>query len=218
MKQTRFYVVVSMLFFLLMHHAYAQQLGGFTSMLKDQEVNGSKVKAPYPKLSTYLGVANSKNSDCYLYVWIPVPTNEIGIRVVSPVGELSPNVNDVSEKITEENKNTSFDPGVRLEIPATPIYNSREIISEGSSVDWKPTVFNDDSDEIFAQPDGKKSNALIRAALTSPILQGLYRIRISAEKSTKLKGSFCLQAGALENTSGIIIAKDLKSLHKILNP
>ena len=85
MKQLLFSIMVLFPLFLLAGNVHAQQLGSFPSLLQEEVVDGETVKASYPKLTTYFGVGNSSSNVRYLYVWIPVPTNDVGLRVVSPM-------------------------------------------------------------------------------------------------------------------------------------
>lgn len=177
---------------------------------------------PYAGTKCYFGFIDStwKAADTaagksfyYLYFNLPDTTNEIGVRMMSPVTPgISPNKGDLVEKGYYEYIKTHqdwFDPWIALE--------KQCIVSDSSKKDslkheWILLGSNDDNEELFEQPTGKNTNALFRLISDSLSPQqkldpGLYRIVVSSTKVKELTGSFILQIGASCKLYGIKISR-----------
>ena len=76
--------------------ASAQKLGNFGADLAKKSAFGKEIRVPYTDMTSYYGFIKpgSKPDEVkggkkmyYIYVWIPVATPEIGIRMISHVPE-----------------------------------------------------------------------------------------------------------------------------------
>jgi len=176
-------------------------------------VDGKRIQSEYQSLSGYIGHCENDQLDEYLYLWIPYPIQEVGIRVISPIGAYTPATKDIIESNPLLQKDISFDPFIVFEIPNTSIVDKSKILESGSKVTWKSTFKNDDANEKVTGLKEKETASVIRPAATSPKFVGLYRVKIAAAKDTKLIGSYLMQVGTVGNKS-IIISDNLKDLFK----
>jgi len=211
----------------------AQKLDKFGADLGKKSVMGKEIRIPYTDLISYYGyiqpgskpdeVRDGKNF-YYLYLWISVAAPEIGVRMISPVPDkMAPEESDF--KSPEFDKNTSdktnyFDTWISLE-KAGGITDITEISSKIGSVKWNMYEQNDDSGEMPAQPSGSKYNSLMRitSSTSDPLKSltiGLYRIGFTTYKTGDVKGSFLAQIGAPVKIPGVMIAKDVETLVKML--
>ncbi|MFH0866919.1 MAG: LipL32 family surface lipoprotein [Bacteroidota bacterium] len=217
--------------FILLSFIYAeaqtQRLNVFGAELGKTERNGQDLRYPYSDSKCYFGFIDStwKVSDTaagknfyYLYFFLPQETEEIGIRLMSPVSPvIFPDKGDVVEKEYYEYRKTNgnwFDPWIALERQVS-INDSTE--KDSFKNEWIMLGGNDDNDELFAQPSGKNNNALFR--IVSDTLQpykkleaGLYRIVITSMKDEKFEGSFIVQIGAAIKLNGLKISRTLSEI------
>lgn len=195
--------------FLICGFASAQRLEKFTAETPDPLVPNRKVI--YETTRGYFDYILEKDSVAYqvLYLWVPDTITELGVRVISPVNELtSPNRGDIASagyELNHKDDSTYFDPVVTVEY-APGIVSVKDYISKQSITRWRMLGSNDNSPELFQQPDGKKHNALLRlmtASKTQPLklFPGLYRVKISASENGILKGSYLFQAGVNKTTA-----------------
>ncbi len=190
----------------------------------------ASVRAPYVENTNYFGyigkdskadaVIKGKNA-FFLYVWIPAAADEIGVRMISPVGDLaSPEKADfVHPNYKKANKADSeqwFDTWIRVE---------RMDIIDPTSIKTGGKVLNvldedDDGDDTYEEDRHSKYNSLVRieTQLSSPtkaLVRGLYRITLTTYKKGDVAGSFVTTIGS--NIPGIKIAESPEKLHKLVN-
>ena len=227
------------LFFLLVvlvftaTNLFSQKLDKFSADLGKKSVMGKEVRIPYTDIISYYGyIAQGATPDetrdgkkyYYLYLWISVAAPEIGVRMISPVpAKMVPEATDF--KSPDYDKNTSdvtnyFDTWISLE-KASGITSIEEISSKIAGAKWNIYDQNDDSGEMPAQPSGSKYNSLMRitSSTSDPLKSltiGLYRIGFTTYKTGEVQGSFLAQIGAPVKIPGIMIAKDVPTLIKML--
>jgi hypothetical protein len=190
----------------------------------------AKVKAPYATTTNYFGyidknakadaVIKGKNA-FYLYAWIPAAADEIGVRMISPVGSLaSPESGDFVhpnyEKATKADPKLWFDTWLRVE---------RMNIVEPQKIKTVGKVLNvldqdDDGDDTYEEERHSKYNSLVRIKTelnnpTKALVRGLYRITLTTYKRGDVAGSFVTTIGS--NIPGIKIAETAEKLHKLVN-
>ena len=190
----------------------------------------ASVRAPYVESTNYFGyidknakadaVIKGKNA-FFLYVWVPAAADEIGVRMISPVGNLaSPEKGDfVHPNYAKANKADPeqwFDTWLRVE---------RMNIIDPAEIKTGGTVLNvldedDDSDDTYEEERHSKYNSLVRieTKLNSPtkaLVRGLYRITLTTFKKGDVAGSFVTTIGS--NIPGIKVAETPEKLHKLVN-
>lgn len=215
-------IILLLLFFLMFMQVYAQRLSVFGAELGKKERNGLDLRYPYSDTKCYFGFIDStwEVSDSaagkhfyYLYFNLPQKSAEMGIRMMSPVSPvIFPDKGDVVQgEYFEYRKlnNDWFDPWIALERRIC--YND-SLNEDSVKYDWIMLGSNDDNEEIFAQPSGKKNNSLIR--IISDTLQaykeleaGIYRIAITSIKEENFNGSFLVQIGAAIKLNGLKISR-----------
>ncbi len=212
----------------------AQKLDKFTGDLGKKEVMGKEVRVPYTEVISYYSyikpgckpdeVRDGKNY-FYLYVWIPIAAPELGVRMASPVpAKMAPEKTDfVTQDYTDNKADATnyFDTWISLE-RANGIVSVDQILSMAPKASWMNLGTNDDSGEMPAQPSGSKYNSLMRITsdINDPLKSlviGLYRIGFTTYKVGDVQGSFLAQVGAPIKIPGVVIAKDLESLVKMVN-
>lgn len=234
MKKILSLVILAFLTFSFSQGLKAQKLDKFTADLGKKSVMGKEVRIPYTDVISYYSyiktgtkpdeVRDGKNF-FYLYIWIPVAAPEIGVRMVSPVPEkMSPENEDFVSQDYTDNKSDNksyFDTWISFE-RANGIVSADQILSKAGSVSWLNLGQNDDSGEMPAQPSGSKYNSMMRITsdVSDPLKSlviGLYRIGFTTYKVGEVQGSFLAQVGAPIKIPGIIIARDLDTLVKMIN-
>ena len=200
-----------------------------TSSVK-KRIGFTKAAVPYANSVEYFGYIdkdskpdakiNGKDT-YYLYVWVPGALDELGVRMISPVGDLAkPEKGDfVQEGYAKKNKANSkqwFDTWLRVE--RMDIIDSAKIKSASKSIQVLDK--DDDGDDTYEEKRHSKYNSLVRikteiGSPTKALVRGLYRIAFTTYKKGDVKGSFVATVGA--NVPGIKMATSLNELHKIVN-
>ncbi len=190
----------------------------------------ASVRAPYVESSNYFGyidknakadaVIKGKNA-FFLYVWIPAAADEIGVRMISPVGDLaSPEKGDFVhpnyQKANQADPEQWFDTWLRVE--RMDIVDAANIKSGGKPLNVLDE--DDDGDDTYDEERHAKYNSLVRikTQLRSPskaLVRGLYRITLTTYKKGDVAGSFVTTVGS--NIPGIKIAESLEKLHQLVN-
>jgi len=234
MKKNLLFGIFALVFLFLSNGLNAQKLDKFTADLGKKSVMGKEIRVPYTDVISYFSyikpgtkpdeVRDGKNF-FYLYIWIPIAAPEIGVRMVSPVPEkMSPEKEDFVAQDYTDNKadnKSYFDTWISFE-RANGIVSADQILAKAGSASWLNLGQNDDSGEMPAQPSGSKYNSLMRitSEVSDPLKSlviGLYRIGFTTYKVGDVQGSFLAQVGAPVKIPGIVIAKDLESLVKMVN-
>jgi len=190
----------------------------------------ASVRAPYIENTNYFGYVD-KNSKAdgvikgknafFLYVWIPAAADEIGVRMISPVGDLaSPEKGDFVHsnyaKASKADPKQWFDTWLRVE---------RMDVIDPTNIKTGGKVLNvldedDDGDDTYEEKRHSKYNSLVRikSELSSPtkaLVRGLYRITLTTYKKGDVAGSFVTTIGS--NIPGIKIAESPEKLHQLVN-
>ena len=189
----------------------AQRLDKFGSV--SHQIDGHKI--PYNKIISYFGYITTdsisvelRNEKKFYYFYFNLidATDEIGIRLISPVPDVvMPDRGDlVSENYfdNEKDKKNYFDPWIKVERAVD--FKSEDSLKKDSCFSWILFGSNDDSSELFAQPDGKSNNSLLRIinrtdSVEKKLLPGLYRIAFTNNKNQTIKGGFVIQVGTNGN-------------------
>ncbi|OFX34190.1 MAG: hypothetical protein A2X08_03545 [Bacteroidetes bacterium GWA2_32_17] len=218
---------------LIATNSFSQKLDKFTTDLGKKSVMGKEVRVPYTDLISYYGyIAQGAKPDemrdgkkfYYLYLWISVAAPEVGVRMISPVPDkMVPEETDFKGSDYDQNKTDKtsyFDTWITLE-KASGITSIEEISSKASGAKWNSYEQNDDSGEMPAQPSGSKYNSLMRitSSTSDPLKSltiGLYRIGFTTYKTGEVQGSFLAQVGSPVKIPGVMIAKDIETLVKML--
>ena len=190
----------------------------------------ASVRAPYVNDVNYFGyidenakpdaVVKGKNA-FYLYMWVPAAADEIGIRMISPVGDLAkpeaddfihPNYAAASKADPEQ----WFDTWIRVE--RMNVIDPAKINTVGSVINVLDE--DDDGDDTYDEKRHAEYNSLVRieTELNSPtkaLVRGLYRITLTTFKKGDVAGSFIATVGS--NIPGIMVAESADKLHTIVN-
>lgn len=190
----------------------------------------AKVSVPYANSVNYFGYIdkdskpdekiNGKDA-YYIYVWVPAALDELGVRMISPVGNLAtPEKADfVQSNYIKKHKSDPdkwFDTWLRVErmdvIEPTKIKNAKKSLQVLDK--------DDDGDDTYEEERHSKYNSLVRiktevSSPTKALVRGVYRIALTTYKKGKVEGSFVASIGS--NIPGIKMATSLEELHKAVN-
>lgn len=202
----------------------AQKLKKFNSSI-EKKLGPKRIKVPYTDVISYLGYAEPGSEDAivenkkytYLYLWVPVVAPELGVRMVSPH-----NGSKIKNPIVAPNYEVHKDDKDFFDTYIT-IEKSNILSLDGisqSKIDgasWTRLEYNDDTREIYAQPDGRNYNSLLRykSEVGDPLRAlsvGLYRIGFTTFKRGEVKGTFLAQVGAPVKLPGVIISRNIEEL------
>jgi hypothetical protein len=192
-----------------------------------------EVRVPYASVVSYFGyVAPGAPADeiregkrmFYLYLWIPVAAPEVGVRMLSPVGDLARPTEggDFVDPLFKErglaDRSNYFDTWVRMERCLTAI-GAADVVKPCSQ--WTSYGDNDDSAELPAQPSGNRHNSVLRVTSTPSdplrtLVRGLYRIAFTTYKVGEVQGSFLAQVGAPVAMPGAAMARTPVELGKLV--
>lgn len=189
-----------------------------------------KTSVPYANSVEYFGyIDQSSKPDAkvngkdtyYLYVWIPGVLDELGVRMISPVGDLAKpeKGNFVQDNYAKKHKADSekwFDTWLRVE--RMNVIDPAKI--KGASKSLQVLGTNDDGDDTYKEKRHAKYNSLVRiksevGSPTKALVRGLYRIAFTTYKKGEVAGSFVATVGA--NIPGVKMATSLDKLSKIVN-
>jgi hypothetical protein len=214
--------------------ANAQKMKKFgMDLLKKHYPIFGDIRIPYTDVIDYFGYVKpgeaadeTKNGKkyYYVYVWIPLVAPEIGVRMVSPVTTMVPGKDAFISPSWEAGKSDTknfFDTWISFE-RADGIFKKDDILTKGKSCTWNSYGQNDDSGELPKQPTGNKYNSLLRitSEISNPLkalIVGLYRIGFTTYKVGEVQGSFVAQIGAPIKLPGVVVAKDLESMVKMMD-
>jgi hypothetical protein len=190
----------------------------------------AKVAIPYANNTNYFGYIDEdakpdekiKGKDAYyIYVWVPAALDEIGVRMISPVGNLAePEEADfIQSNYVKKHKADSekwFDTWLRVE--RMDVIEPAKIKTAKKSIQILDK--DDDGDDTYDEERHSKYNSLVRiktemSSPTKSLVRGLYRIALTTYKKGKVEGSFVASIGT--NVPGIKMATSLNELHKIVN-
>lgn len=197
---------------------------------KTKSLGFTKVSVPYANTTNYFGYIdkdvqpdaqiNGKNA-YFIYLWVPGAIDELGVRMISPVGKLAePEKGDFVqnnfEKKFDAKDKTWFDTWIRVE---------RMDVVNPSSIKTANKVIqvldeDDDGDDTYEEKRHSKYNSLsrIKTELSSPtkaLVRGLYRISLTTYKKGKVEGSFVASVGS--NIPGVKMATSLDELDQLVN-
>jgi hypothetical protein len=195
-----------------------------------KRVGFTKVSVPYANTVEYFGYIDSdvepdavvNNKDAYfIYMWVPGAIDELGVRMISPVGDLAePEDGDfVQENFTKKfskDDKTWFDTWLRVErmdvVDSSNIKQAKEVIQVLDE--------DDDGDDTYEEKRHSQYNSLVRiktelGSPTKALVRGVYRISLTTFKSGKVEGSFVTTIGS--NVPGVKLATSLEELDKLVN-
>ena len=204
----------------------------FGADLGKQEIGGAVQRPPYTTLKSFYGyvVPGAEPDEVidakklfYVYAWVPSVTPELGLRMLSPAKRHGkPQVGDFVDGPFKVNADSDvyFDSWIRLERCLAAV-NPEDIARPCAQ--WVPFGDNDDSAEVPEQPNGTRSNSLLRvhSSMDDPLktlARGLYRIAFTTAKAGEVQGSYLLQMGAPIELPGMALARTPAELEKALGP
>lgn len=206
-------------------NANSQKLDKFGSSITKQ-VGPKTIRVPYTDVITYLGFAEVGSEDTvvdgkkftYIYVWIPLVAPEIGVRMMSPVGDIKKIKNPIKAPNYDDNSSSKdyFDTYITFE--RSNIISVDNITEENvENAKWTILDRNDDSSEMPKNPGGSSYNSLLRykSVVSDPlkaITTGLYRIGFTTYKVGEVKGTFLAQVASPIKLPGVAVAKTLEDL------
>ncbi|WP_299110974.1 Lipl32 family lipoprotein [uncultured Winogradskyella sp.] len=217
-------VVLSVFALCTMYNVQAQKLKKFGG-LTEKKIGPKTVKVPYTDVISYAGYASPGNEDeikdgkkmYYIYVWVPAVAPELGVRMISPVGNNKVKDAIKTEEYTENAASTDFfDTYITLE--RSTIFKKEDITEDAvASATWTTLATNDDSSEMPKQPSGSSYNSLLRyksevGSPTKALTAGLYRIGFTTYKKGEVKGTFLAEVAAPVKLPGVVMAKTIEDL------
>ena len=147
----------------------AQKLKKFGG-LTEKKIGPKTIRVPYTDVVSYLGFASQGNEDeikdgkkfYYIYVWVPVVAPELGVRMMSPVGNSKiKNAIESQEYLDNKDSKDYFDTYITLE--RSSIVRIEDITNESvARAKWFTLKENDDSSEMPKNPGGRNYNSLFR--------------------------------------------------------
>lgn len=231
MKKLLFAIAV---FLFIFKAAEAQKLPTFDADFGKKTIFGQEIRIPYLDIISYFGYIKAGSTPdeerngkkyYYLYLWIPVASPELGIRMVSPVPKsLKPEKLDyVMDEYTENSSDNKsyFDTWISFERSSV-FLNDSNFVENVKNGEWTLLGQNDDSGELPAQPSGSKYNSLMRITSdknnpTKSLVKGLYRIGFTTFKTGEVQGSFIAQIGSVVKIPGTVITRSLEGMKTILD-
>jgi len=201
----------------------------FNGKVFTSDPSGLLKGAPYLEIVSYYGyikpgtapdaVVNGKKT-YYLYVWIPLAANEMGLRMLSPAQGKPAKADFVSStwKEGEADKANCFDTWIQLE--RSTIVTAADITKDKvASATWFNFGNNDDSSELPANCKGQKYNSVLRytSQLSDPLKMlviGLYRVGFTTYKVGEVQGTFLAQAAFSIKIPGVVVGTDLEVIQK----
>ncbi len=191
--------------------AYTQRLELFTSASGIGSMNGLD-KVPYPYVSALFDFIEENaspdtlidNQPCYyVYFKVPYEVTEIGVRMISPVPSyyFAEAGNIVTTNFEAKPKSTKyFNPWIAVEKKVQDSLDVTKYI-------WEMLGKNEDSEEVIAQPDNRKTNSLIQLT-GGPYAPGIYRVKFRGEINKLCHGSYLMQFGFLPEVKRVQISRD----------
>nr|AEU08469.1 outer membrane protein [Leptospira interrogans serovar Canicola] len=163
------------------------------------------------------GLADGNKKAYYLYVWIPAVIAEMGVRMISPTGEIGEPgdgdlVSDAFKAATPEEKSMPhwFDTWIRVERMSAIMPD--QIAKAAKAKPVQKLDDDDDGDDTYKEERHNKYNSLTRIKIPNPpksfddlknidtkklLVRGLYRISFTTYKPGEVKGSFVASVGLL---------------------
>lgn len=224
MKKSIFASCLVLLTVALLSASFKDELGKFGSST-EKTVGPKTIQVPYTDVISYLGYAQLGSEDeiikgkkyTFIYVWIPAVAPELGVRMMSPVGDYNPNGATIASDFEAHKASADFfDTYITLE--KSTITSADKITAENvKSAIWTLMESNDDSSEMPAQPSGSKYNSLFRVISESSnpgkaLTKGLYRIGFTTFKTGEVKGTFVAEVGSPIKLPGVVINRDLNKI------
>ncbi|UNY99844.1 Lipl32 family lipoprotein [Zhouia spongiae] len=224
MKKTLKGIMVLGMTILSISQAEAQKLKKFGSST-EKKIGPKTVRVPYTDVVSYLGYAAQGNEDeikdgkkfHYIYVWIPAAAPELGVRMVSPVGNMKiKNAIESQEYLDNKDSKDYFDTYITLE--RSDILKKEDISTEAvANANWVTLERNDDNSEMPKDPAGRKYNSLLRykSEISDPLKAltvGLYRVGFTTYKKGQVSGTFLAEVAAPIKLPGVEMAKTIDAL------
>nr|ACF94543.1 major outer membrane protein [Leptospira interrogans] len=163
------------------------------------------------------GLVDGNKKAYYLYVWIPAVIAEMGVRMISPTGEIGEPgdgdlVSDAFKAATREEKSMPhwFDTWIRVERMSAIMPD--QIAKAAKAKPVQKLGDDDDGDDTYKEERHNKYNSLTRIKIPNPpksfddlknidtkklLVRGLYRISFTTYKPGEVKGSFVASVGLL---------------------
>jgi hypothetical protein len=199
--------LVCVLVILCLTMVKAQRLDPFTSMSGNYERNGITRMVPYPRITNYYGYTElqGQKDTSLIYFQLTDSITELGVRILSPAPDIS------TARPGDEVMDIFIDKPAKMKEFFNPVLRL-EKLSDGK---WLVVAENSDSPEAPPNPDGNRTNAIIRVFnngndARKSLGPGLYRIAFTEQKSPDYKGSYMLSVGSLEQEPEIELSTNLQ--------
>ncbi|OAN17500.1 hypothetical protein A3K86_08025 [Photobacterium jeanii] len=197
---------------------------------RSEGVGIASVAIPYANSVNYFGYIDKDSKPSakvngkdayYLYMWVPAALDELGVRMISPVGNLAePSKEDFVQKGYEgklkKDSEKWFDTWIRVE--RMNVF-SPEKIKKANKV-FSVLDKDDDGDDTYEEERHAKYNSLVRIKTQAnkpqkALTRGLYRVVFTTYKRGNVGGSFVATVGT--NIPGVKMSTSLSELHKMVN-
>ncbi|MCV9387623.1 Lipl32 family lipoprotein [Reichenbachiella ulvae] len=225
---TKISLTIVVLTLALLSESKAQKLDKFGSST-EKSVGPKTIRVPYTDVISYLGYAAPGNEDAvvddkkfyYIYIWVPAVAPELGVRMMSPVGNTKiKNALESADFQDQKGSKDYFDTYITLE--RSDIV-SKDNINQNAvdNANWVVLERNDDSSEMPKQPSGSSYNSLLRykSEASNPakaLTVGLYRVGFTTYKRGEVNGTFLAEVAAPIKLPGVAMAKTLDELNEQL--
>jgi len=199
--------MVCLIFFLCLTIVKAQRLDPFTSMSGSYERNGVTRMVPYPRITNYYGYTElqEQKDTSFIYFQLNDSVAELGVRILSPAPDIS------TARPGDEVMDIFIDKPAKMKEFFNPVLRLEKLLDQK----WMVVAENLDSPEAPSNPEGNRTNAIIRVFNKGhdgkkSLGAGIYRIAFTEQKSRDYKGSYLISVGTLEQDPEIELSKNFQ--------
>ncbi len=202
----------------------AQKLKKFKSTIV-KKIGPKEINIPYTDMTSYLEYVDGNNEDevveglknYYVYIWIPVAANEIGVRMKSPVGKTKIK-NAITSALYQKNAASKDVLDQFISLQRSDIKNpenmNEDSIKNANWTEMHPNAMDGD----LTDDDDTTEEARFVSKTDDPfnvLSRGLYRISFQTYNHDGVKGTFLGQIGFPVKIPGIVISRSIEDLKAI---
>jgi len=199
----------------------AQKLKKFKSTIT-KKIGPKEINIPYIYMTSYLEYVDGSNEDeiaedlknYYVYIWIPVAANEIGVRMKSPVGKTKVK-NAITSDAYQKNMRSKDALDQFISFQRSTIKNPENVDQDGIKNTTWTTMHPNAMDSDLTDNDDTTEESRFISKTDDPLnvlSRGLYRVSFRTYNHDGTKGTFLGQIGFPVKIPGIIVARNIDDL------
>lgn len=199
----------------------AQKLKKIKSTIT-KKIGPKEINLPYTNITSYLEYVDGTNEDeiaedlknYYVYIWIPVAANEIGVRMKSPVGKTKVK-NAIISDAYQKNMKSKDVLDQFISFQRSTIKNPENVDQLGIKNTTWTTMHPNAMDTGLTDNDDTTEESRFISKTDDPLnvlSRGLYRVSFRTYNHDGTKGTFLGQIGFPVKIPGIIVARDIDDL------